>query len=97
MKISFIISVIAVTLSAQSLLAADVDKRQDRQQTRIEQGIKNGELTAKEAYRLNKQQRKIAGTEKKFKSDGKFSQRERAIVQHQQNKASRNIFRQKHD
>lgn len=77
--------------------AAGTDVRQANQRARIADGVVSGELTARETVKLTTQQRHIARTENRFKADGVYTARERAIVNHKQNKASMNIARQKHD
>ncbi len=74
-----------------------VDKREVRQQKRIDQGVKSGQLTPKEANRLEKQQAKIKADEANAKADGKVTPKERAKLTKEQNKASRNIYKKKHN
>ena len=74
-----------------------VDQRQANQKARIIEGKKSGELTKKEARRLAVQQAKIKVDEKKAKADGVVTPAERVKLQHEQNRASKNIYRQKHD
>ncbi len=77
--------------------ATSINDRQNNQRDRIVHGIKNKELTARETNKLLKNQAHIARTEARFKADGQFTKKERATIQHKQNKASARIFRQKHD
>ena len=74
-----------------------IDRREAVQQQRIEQGVASGELTAKETARLEAQQGRIVSAEAKAKSDGVVTAKERAALTHRQDKASRNIRRNKHD
>lgn len=74
-----------------------VDQRQERQEKRIDQGIKTGELTKGEAARLGAQQNKIKVDEARAKADGKVTAKERAKLKREQNRANRNIFRKKHN
>ena len=74
-----------------------VDKRQANQQQRIEQGVKSGELTAKEAARLEKGQEHVQKMEDKAKADGKVTAKERERLQHAQNQQSKQVYREKHD
>ena len=74
-----------------------VDQREKNQQARIEQGTKSGELTKGEAARLEAQQGKIQVDEAKAKSDGVVTAKERAKLKREQNRASRNIHRKKHN
>ena len=72
-------------------------KRQINQQERIHQGVKSGELTKGETIRLEKQQKKIQKDKVKAKSDGIVTKKERAKLQAEENRASRNIHRKKHN
>jgi hypothetical protein len=72
-------------------------ERQVHQQRRIHQGVKSGELTKREARKLEAQQAKIQADKLEAKSDGVVTGKERAKLQHEQNRASRKIYKQKHD
>jgi len=75
-----------------------VNARERHQQQRIRQGIRSGELTGVEAARLERQQARIRVNEALARrSGGEFTLRERARIQHQLDRANRNIYRQKHD
>ena len=74
-----------------------IDKREARQEQRIQQGLKSGELTPREAARLEKGQAKVRRMEEKAKADGVVTAQERKRITHEQNKQSRRIARQKHD
>jgi hypothetical protein len=75
----------------------NVNARQQRQHERIVQGVKSGELTRRETGRLREEQRDIRQLEGAYKSDGKLTGAERRDLQHEQNQASHDIYRQKHD
>ncbi|MDI6748600.1 MAG: hypothetical protein ACOY6N_08720 [Pseudomonadota bacterium] len=74
-----------------------IDQRQMNQERRIDQGIASGQLTAREAARLERGQERIDAMENRAKADGVVTARERARIQHAQNVESRRIYRQKHD
>jgi hypothetical protein len=74
-----------------------IDRREANQQRRINQGIRSGKLTYKETYRLQRQQASINSQEAKFKSDGRLTRRERRVLNHRLNHASKNIYRAKHN
>ena len=74
-----------------------VDQRQANQQQRIDQGVKSGELTGKEAARLEKGQERIQKMETKAKADGKVTPKERERLQKAQNQQSKKIANEKHD
>ncbi|MFA4969982.1 MAG: hypothetical protein WC540_10170 [Sulfuritalea sp.] len=75
----------------------NVDQRQANQQQRIDQGVKSGELTAREAARMEKDQQRIQKMEDKAKADGKVTPKERERLQKAQNIESKKIAREKHD
>jgi hypothetical protein len=74
-----------------------IDRREANQQRRINQGIRSGSLTPRETYRLQRQQANINAREARFKSDGRFTRRERHVINHQLNRSSRDIYRAKHN
>lgn len=74
-----------------------IDKRQEMQQKRIDQGVKSGELNKREAARLQRRQDRIENMEQKAKADGTVTKKERARIHHAQNQESQRIHRQKHD
>jgi hypothetical protein len=90
-----------VVLSAGSVLSQTqtprVDRRERRQQARIQEGVKSGELTGKEAKQLEAQQRKIQKEKMQAKADGTLSPAERMKLNREQNRANRKIFRKKHN
>lgn len=75
----------------------NLDKREKRQEKRIEQGVKSGELNKREAARLEARESKLQADEAKAKADGKVTTKERAKLQHEANKTSTHIYKQKHD
>ncbi len=92
----------ATLLMASALYAGPTDdpriqKREQNQEKRIEQGEKSGQLTPREAGRLERQQTKIKQDEERMKSDGKLTKQERNKLNREQNRASRNIYKEKHD
>jgi opacity protein-like surface antigen len=102
MKSILIIGAAATVLTgslafAQSTETPVVDQRQANQERRIDQGVASGQLTEREANRLNRQQERINKMEDKAKSDGVVTAKERARLNAAQNRASRNIAREKHD
>ncbi len=98
-KSKIILTLAALTTIAAAMPAeARINQRQDRQQHRIIGGIHNGSLTVHETTRLAKQQASIRKYERRSRADGGgLSLIERARLEHRQDRASRNIYRQKHD
>ena len=74
-----------------------INKREYKQQERIRQGIRSGELTRREAGRLEAEQAKIKTDEALAKADGKVTPKERTRLNRELNHSSRDIYRQKHD
>ncbi len=74
-----------------------VDRRQDNQDTRIEKGVKSGNITKKEASRLEKGQTRVDKAEKKAAADGTVSKKERARLESMQDKQSKSIANQRQD
>ena len=74
-----------------------IDKREHNQQERIKQGIKSGELTRREAVRLEEQEAKIRVNEKFANADGKITPAERERLETELNRTSQHIYDQKHD
>lgn len=74
-----------------------IDRREAHQRERIREGIRSGELTRREVWRLRAEQRHILRDERRAKADGVVTPRERAHLRREQRRASRDIYRQKHD
>src|SRR5437868_11975672 len=79
--------------------AAEVDRREQRQQERIAEGVKSGQLTPRETARL---ERKEARIHREIERDraangGTLTPAERRRINRQQNRVSRQIYREKHD
>ena len=100
----FTISAFGVALAIASFAASAggtatprVDQREAHQQARIDAGVASGQLTARETNRLDKQQARIAKVEARDKADGTVTKAERVELHRMQNRASKNIYVQKHD
>ena len=88
---------IAVPGLAQTSSTPRIDKRQENQERRIEQGVKSGALTQKEAARLEKGQARIQKMEDKAMADGKVTKKEARRIEKAQDRQSKKIYREKHD
>lgn len=77
--------------------AGVIKNREGRQQKRIGQGVESGQLTAKETAKLERQQGKIEADREKALADGKMTRKEKAKLTREQNRASRRIYKEKHD
>jgi hypothetical protein len=89
----------AATFSvAASPAEARINQRQGHQQQRIYHGIRTGQLTPREAARLERQQVRIARYEARSRADGPgLTRAERIRLERMQDGASRSIYRQRHD
>jgi hypothetical protein len=78
---------------------SEVGKRAENQQDRIAQGIKSGQLTAGEAAHLESNEAKINQEVRNDRAanGGKLTPQERKQVNRQQNRTSRQIYRDKHN
>lgn len=94
--------ILATTMLFSAAALADApskraDARQHNQAHRVSNGIQNGSLTRREAAVLTSQQAHIHRAERRFESDGTLTYGERARLEVRQNRASRNIYRKKHN
>ncbi|MDE2417866.1 MAG: hypothetical protein KGN32_08680 [Burkholderiales bacterium] len=84
-----------VALGASSAFAQTTTpntvQRDVNQQTRIENGLKDGSLNTREAGRLEREESRIERLQAKDLKDGKLTPQERAQLQRAQNKTSRDI------
>ena len=75
-----------------------INKREHNEQQRINQGIRSGELTRREADRLEAGMARIRTNERFARmSGGGINPRERVRLNRELNRESRAIYRQKHD
>jgi hypothetical protein len=77
----------------------EVNARQQAQQNRIANGVKNGSLTPGETAKLERQQNHINNQEKRdmAKNNGHLTKPEQAKLNREQNRASKNIYDKKHN
>ncbi len=104
MKFHTLIAALSLTLAgavfAQTTTQATmprVDKREDKQQARIDQGVASGQLNQKETARLEKGQARVNQAEANAKADGTVMRSEWKKLDRMQDKQSRRIKHQKHD
>ena len=95
-----IISTLALLgLVAGAAPAQTVDQRHYNQQQRIDQGLRNGSMTPGEARGVEWQQRSIDAQEARMRdrNGGHLTGYDRALLQHREDRASRHIYRAKHN
>ena len=81
----------------QPVLAGRGAGRHFKQEKRSWQGIESGELTRGETRQLVKQQQRIRKHQRIAWADGTLTGKEQVGMERQQNKASKNIYRMKHN
>jgi len=86
----------AVVVNAQTA-TPEITKRQANQQARIKEGRRSGQLTNKEARRLEMREAKIQHDKKAAKADGVVTPQEKAKLNREENRTSRAIYRKKHN
>jgi hypothetical protein len=74
-----------------------IDRMQAELRDRIQQGIRSGELTPREAQRLVAEQREIERLQHMYMADRRINPFERQRLMSELEQASRNIWREKHD
>ena len=96
----------AIILSAASFLfmispafGQTINQRKVDQQERIGQGVQSGQLTAGETRNLERKESGINHEEHAMRAadNGHLTAGDRAVLNHQQNRMSRNIYADKHN
>lgn len=98
-KIVLILTILLIATSgffAQSSTKI-LKKKQAEQLKKIENGIKLGEITKIEVKKLRKQEKKISQLNKKAKTDGFVSPKEKAKLKKEVKKLDRKIYKEKND
>jgi hypothetical protein len=90
--------VVVSTLSSLAM-AAEVDRRENRQQERIGQGVESGQLTPGETAHLERQEQRIDNQVKaeRAANGGHLTAAERRQVNREENRESRRIYAAKHN
>jgi hypothetical protein len=76
-----------------------VNRREQRQQNRIANGVKSGQLTPKEAAKLERKENRLVRNEKRdmAKDNGHLTKKDQAKLNREANHVSRDIYRDKHN
>lgn len=77
----------------------NINQRKTDQQDRIAQGVRSGQLTARETSHLEHQEAGINREERGMRAqdNGHLTKQDRQVIHHQQNQESRRIYRDKHN
>ena len=88
-----------VAAGAQSTTDPTVAQRKENQQDRIAQGVKSGQLTAGETGHLETKEGDLNKETRAMRAEngGKLTPADKRAVNQQQNKLSRQIYRDKHN
>ena len=100
MKQLIMISIAIIMLGCATTnpaIAGRIGDRQIKQQERILKGVNSGALTGEEARRLEKEQLLIKEAKEMALRDGILTDRERLKIEAMQDKASKRIYRLKHN
>ena len=93
--------VAVLTLAAATAFAqqGEVNKRIENQKDRIEAGVDQGQLTDKEAARVERHDKEIHAQEKKDRKEngGNLTNKEKAQLNRELNRNSRQIHRARHN
>jgi hypothetical protein len=79
--------------------AATINQRRAFQQHRIAQGIRSGQLTARETAHLERREASIGREERHMRraDNGRLTRTDRVALNHRLNRTSRAIYRDKHN
>lgn len=89
----------AAALVASGAWAGQIQNRKGNQQQRIGNGVKSGQLTAGETAHLEGKEAGLNHEEHAMRAadGGKLTAGDRRVINRQQNRLSRNIYRDKHN
>lgn len=94
---AILVSAFALPVFAQGTATPNINKTQQRQNSRIIEGVRSGALTPQEGQNLQRREAKIGADKHAAKADGVVTGAERHKLKHQQANASRAICRKKHN
>jgi hypothetical protein len=92
-----LLTILVISLTAHLAHAGRHDRRQAAQGARARQGVRSGELTRGEARAVQAQQAKVRRMERRAEADGTVTAEEKARLEKAQDRASRQIYRLKHN
>lgn len=99
MKIKALVAALMITATVASAQTRTpvINAREHNQEKRINQGVRNGELTHNETRTLRNDERKVNAEKRIAKSDGVVTHGERKMIRHQENRNSKTIYNKKHN
>jgi len=99
MKLSLIgVGILALSSTIAFCQGANINQRRENQQDRIAQGVRSGQLTARETAHLERREASIGREEHRMRSadGGRLTHGDRIALNHRLNRTSRAIYRDKH-
>ncbi len=75
----------------------EIDERQVRQEQRIQQGLRQGDLTRREYNALEAEQARIRELERRARADDRIDHYEAAQIRRAENEAGRHIYQERRD
>jgi hypothetical protein len=102
MKAKIFGGILVAALAINSIAEAQsrtpvINRRMHRQEHRINQGVRSGELTRAEAHHLRADERRTKMDKRMAMADGRVTARERKILRRDENRTSRHIYHYKHN
>jgi hypothetical protein len=87
------------TPTQPAVTGKSIQQRKANQQKRVGEGLENGSLTAGEAAKIEKKEKRLNAEERDMREDngGKLNAADKARLTRQQNQLSKDIYKQKHD
>lgn len=95
--ITVILFFVSAGLASAQRANRSVAARQVTQQTRIMNGVQNGQLNRQETMKLERQQKRIQNQKRIAKADGTVTPKEARKLRREQNRANRQIRKEKMD
>ena len=101
-KTTFLVSTLIAGCLSVSIVSAQtktpvINERQKNQERRIEQGEKSGQLTNKEATKLQNDENQIQQQKQAEKTAGTVTPVERKQLRKEENQTSKEIYNKKHN
>lgn len=101
-RVTMMILAVALMVSLAGVAVAQpgtrcLERRAARQELRIRQGVRAGQLTRREAVRLRQGQRHIRRMELRARAEGRMGPRERVRLHRALDRQSARIWRLKHN
>ena len=94
-----VLGALCFALLSTTAFGGEIQQRKENQQQRIGQGVQSGQLTAGETANLENKETRLNHEERDMREDngGKLTAKDRGRINRQQNRLSRNIYRDKHN